>query len=558
MKRVKGIIASLIVLSLATSLMACDKKSGKQKVRSKDRDEEETEETTEETEETTEETTTAETTEETTETTAEPTVVSGDYGFDAPEEGCDIKLPTGDVYHYNMALKLDPSKNTVGGTIEFEFFNDSEDSWDKLCMRDYSSLFKNEEMYGQDVKGALTTIENMNDSRAGELEVKRDEEDVSVLWIDLDEELKPGEWMTLTYDFTAQIPEIDDRYGVWQGIYNITNFYPILAEYVNGDWSHLAFYDEGECFYSEISNYEVTIEVPEGYIVATSGEEISSNEADGSVIYEYEAPFVRDFVFCASDVFEMATKECEGGVTVNVYYNSENPPAEDMTDVVDKSFDICDNSLKAFGEAFGKYPYGELDVIYAPIAAGGMEYPNLVIIEDEYCKDYNKINDYEIMETCVAHEIGHQWFMGIVGSNSGGEPWLDESITSYTELVYWEFVGGDAAEKEMQMSSKENVDLSDPEQAAYYDVCFPLDRPHDEFEGYAYVYGVYQVGKDMLYQMEECLGSEEFHAILREYVARYAFKNATTADFLEVLYDCAGYDNETLNSLIENCLQTKI
>ncbi len=555
MKKVKGIVACLLVLSLASSLMACNQKTGDVNVRSKGKKTEETEET-EKTKETTEATTT-----ETSETTAEPTppepTSTPNLGFNAPEEGCKIEFPTRDVYHYNMTLKLDPTDNTVSGNIVFDFYNDSEDTWEKLCMRDYSSLFEDESMYGKDIKGALTVIENIDDSRTGELSYERDSSDVSVIWIDLDEALEPGEWMTLSYDFTAAVPEIDDRYGVWNGIYNITNFYPILAEYVDGDWSHLAFYDEGECFYSEISKYDVTIQVPEDYIVVTSGEEVSSESVADGIVYEYEADYVRDFVFCASNVFEIESRECEG-INVNVLYNKENPPTSDMSKSVEKTFYTCDNSFKAFNEAFGTYPYGELDVVLAPIAAGGMEYPNLIIINDAYCSGFYTQNDYEVLETCVAHEIGHQWFMGIVGSNSGGEPWLDESVTSYTELVYCEYVGGSIADNNLPISSKDLLDLSDPEQAAQYSVCFPLDRPHDEFEGYAYVYGVYQVGKDMLYQMDECLGTDEFHAVLREYVHRYAFTNATTHDFLEVLYEYAGYDNETLNNLVANCLQTEI
>ena len=58
--------------------------------------------------------------------------------------------------------------------------------------------------------------------------------------------------------------------------------------------------------------------------------------------------------------------------------------------------------------------------------------------------------------------------------------------------------------------------------------------------------------------MEECLGTEEFHGVLREYVHRYAFTNANTHDFLEVLYEYAGNDNETLNNIVANCLQTEI
>ena len=69
---------------------------------------------------------------------------------------------------------------------------------------------------------------------------------------------------------------------------------------------------------------------------------------------------------------------------------------------------------------------------------------------------------------------------------------------------------------------------------------------------------VYVDGKAVLYQMEEILGREKFHGIIRGYVKRNAFKNASTKDFLKALYDCAGKDNDELNELVEKVFRTKI
>ena len=69
---------------------------------------------------------------------------------------------------------------------------------------------------------------------------------------------------------------------------------------------------------------------------------------------------------------------------------------------------------------------------------------------------------------------------------------------------------------------------------------------------------IYADGKAVLYQMEEILGREKFHGIIRGYVRRNAFKNANTKDFLKALYDCAGNDNDELNKLVEKVFRTKI
>ena len=476
-----------------------------------------------------------------------------------PENGCAISFPDGKRYHYDMDLRLDPEARTVGGHVAFRFFNDSEDGWDRLCMRDYPSLFANgtDAGYraGRVTDGAMTEITGVTDSRGGEIRIQRDK-DVSVLWLPLSEPLEPGEEMTLEYDFTATIPTLDDRFGVANGIFCATNFYPILAEYVDGGWSHEAFINIGECFYSEIADYDVKLTVPDGFAALATGTEAGSDSRDGFTTCTFTAPCVRDFVFTASDRFAVEDA-AYNGVHVNVAYNAENPPASDMEPFVDAALATAEQSLAAFGDAFGMYPYDELDIVFTPMSddAGGMEYPNLILIAEACCREEEGEDASSIslddLQTCVAHEIGHQWFMGIVGSNSATEPWLDESITSYTELVYLEY-GDDssALRRAARYHSSSNVDLTDPDIAAQLrkEDIFPINRAYSEFSDY--VIPIYGVGDIVLYQMEEILGREEFHAILREYVHRNAFTNADTQDFFDVLYDVAGRDNEELNTLI--------
>ena len=466
-----------------------------------------------------------------------------------PQEGCEIEFPDREVYSYDMSLYLDDETNTVGGHVDFTFFNDSEDTWNELYMRDYPSLFSIKGSRGATSGGAPTEIKNIMDSRTGSLDYERDASDVSVISIDLSSPLLPGDKMTLSYDFVTTIPVLKDRFGLSRGVYNVTNFYPILCEYVNGEWSHLGFIDLGECFYSEISNYHVTLEVPEDYTVCSTGTQTGTTSSGDTVKYEFEAPFVRDFVFCASKYFFCETRELEG-VRVNVLYDTSNPPAKDMPTSVENAFTYAENSLKAFGDAFGRYPYEELDIVFDYIDAGGMEYPNLVIITDFLCNEGWE----EDMETTICHEIGHQWFMGIVGNNSAGEPWLDESFASYCELVYYEYTGGSGLDYHVSQCDFDFWDLRDRTVTGYGNY---IDRSYDEIGSQDYVLDIYYVGKALLYQMELSIGEEEFHSVIRTYVHKYAFTNTTTYDFLEVLYSIVGYDNEDLNALVDNMLKTK-
>lgn len=475
--------------------------------------------------------------------------------FAAPEEGCAIAFPNRPLYHYDMDLTLNEADHTVSGHVVFDFYNDSKDPWDKLCMRDYPSLFTDPESVGYDssmeIHGAVTEIGDVTDGRDGSRLACERDDDVSVIWLGLQKPLAPNEWMTLEYDFQTTVPTVADRFGYEAGVFNVTNFYPILAEYADGDWSHAAYYDMGECFFSETADYDVTLTVPLGFTAATTGAETGKTETDDAVTYTFHAPCVRDFVFSASGTFVWENAAFDG-VRVNVLYNSESKPTSDMTAPVEAAFRAAEDSLAAFGEAFGKYPYEELDIILAPIYAGGMEYPNLVIIADMLCDpDYSGETDdrrYDPLKDCIAHEIAHQWFMGIVGNDSGMQPWQDESFASYSELVYAEYIGDLNSDRTRSITKWDTDDTRQlknlpytPINRAYYDFASPL----------MYQQVVYSLGQAVLFRMEEILGEKEFHTVVRVYVQRNAFTNADPSSFFDVLFEYAGTDNTELNELVE-------
>jgi aminopeptidase N len=236
-----------------------------------------------------------------------------------------------------------------------------------------------------------------------------------------------------------------------------------------------------------------------------------------------------------------------------------------MNDVVKYTHEAARYALAALGEAFGRYPYEELDIVMTPMTAGGgMEYPNLIQIGDSMFVYGHQENPnggamFYDLQTTVAHEIGHQWFMGIVGSNSGMEPWLDESITSYSECVFEEYRARlkdpDATPVTVERLGRKSTDMADVTQLKYMMErgMIPFNQSYFEFNSDDdYIIAIYQSAQRALYQMEEILGRKEFHSVLREYVRRTAFTNATTADFFEVLFEYAGTDNDILNQLIAN------
>ena len=128
---------------------------------------------------------------------------------------------------------------------------------------------------------------------------------------------------------------------------------------------------------------------------------------------------------------------------------------------------VARDAIKSFNERFGDYPYTEFDVVSTPMTALGMEYPGVVAITlDCYGASalggsFGVVDDSGefqgggfqaaeplprgVCESTVAHEVGHQWFYGIVGNDQVDEPWIDESITQYVTGLYYRDSHGRAA-----------------------------------------------------------------------------------------------------------------
>lgn len=140
----------------------------------------------------------------------------------------------------------------------------------------------------------------------------------------------------------------------------------------------------------------------------------------------FRAQKVHDFAWFADAKFILKRGKYEG-ITTNVLVLPQNE--EKWKDVVE----FVRDTLKYYGNWYGRYPYSQITVVNGSLAAGGgMEYPNVVIIS------VDPPTWTRFLEEVVMHEVGHQWFYGVLGSNEMDEAWLDEGINSFSEIRYME------------------------------------------------------------------------------------------------------------------------
>lgn len=126
------------------------------------------------------------------------------------------------------------------------------------------------------------------------------------------------------------------------------------------------------------------------------------------------------------------------------------------------------------------------------------------------------------LERTIIHEIGHQYFYGLVASNEFEEAWLDESFTSYAE--------------DRLMEQEYGVVSSLPLQSSLVSSSQPLKLETWKYTGDdAYTRNVYIRGKLVLKDIERIAGTKNMDAILAAYARKYRFQHPSTADFQKVV-----------------------
>lgn len=353
----------------------------------------------------------------------------------------------------------------------------------------------------------------------------------TVLRVSLPEPIYPGKSVTIDLKYTVKFPWCHGRFGYGHKTVKAANWYPIIAVFDKKGWNLDPYYPIGDPFYSDVSNYLVNITLPEEYIVATTGEIIRKERTgDGCITWTVKGERVRDFAWIASKEYKVKRKRVKE-VEVRSYYFNEAGGK--------KALEVASESIEIFSRIFGVYPYKTYSVAAADFFTGGMEYPNLVFIDKEL---YNKGSLFSL-EYVVAHETAHQWWYGIVGNDEVEEPWLDEGLTEYSTVLYYEERYGPHTAKRIFEEFVENPynDVRESLQPGSIEILDSLGS----YSGWReYFAGAYCGGAVVFDRLRRQLGDEKFFKALRVYYNTYKFQNATTKDLVRVMEDVARVELE--------------
>ncbi len=462
--------------------------------------------------------------------------------------------------NYDLKLSYDENNHILTGKEEISYANNSENCFDKLYFHLYPNAFRRE------AKGGVVSQPNFdsaypNGESFGEIKIKSvcDEKgenfeyniegkDENILALTLKEMLYPDETVVINIDFEVTLANINHRLGYGDNTINFGNFYPIACVYEDGKGFYQDLYhSNGDPFYSDCANYSVEITFNSDFQIASTGELVLSEKNGERVKNLYRANKVRDFCFTLSEKFEKVTKKV-GHTNVNYYgYKGDNNLL--------KCLQVACDALGTFNDFFGDYPYKEFSVVKSNFVHGGMEYPGIVLISD-------KIKDEKDLNYVIVHEIAHQWWYGLVGNDEYNHAWIDEGLTEYSTLLFFEkhTEYGENFKEMINNSLKNYLLFEDVYKKVTGKVDGTMDRPLDKFDTEPeYSQCVYTRGVLMFNSFRELIGKNKFIDALQLVQKKYKYKNITPAQLISVFEKFGGRETESFfnNWLFDKVVLTK-
>jgi hypothetical protein len=468
---------------------------------------------------------------------------------------------------YDLHGTLDTAAKSLHGEMTLRYTNNSPDTlrfvWFQTEQNAFSNGSLNSFVFPADSRFGARNFEGgdvfdrFNQVSAGKKIALKTRVEGTVMKVDLAAPLAPGQTATFDVAWHFNIPEHGaDRMGRDGALFELAQWYPRVCVYDDlRGWNTEPYLGQGE-FYLEYGNYNVSITVPAGYIVAATGAlqnsaevltpteisrlakaaksdsavhivtqaELASGAArprkTGTMTWRFAAKDVRDAVWAASPDYMWDASSWQGHMAFGYYRPSAIETWKDAAD-------MSRMSIMEYSERWFAYPWPQISAVEGPIS--GMEYPMLAM--------ENKSADKYDLYNVITHEIGHMWYPMIVGSNEREHMWQDEGFNTFINYF-------SEARRFPEKGTYAQRIQHDREQVVTFmqhNADEPLevnpDRINPQLLGEnAYVKTA--VGLGLL--RDEILGPQAFDDAFREYTRRWAFKHPSPSDFFHTMEDVGG------------------
>lgn len=473
---------------------------------------------------------------------------------------------------YDIRVTVEPGARLLRGHEIVGYANHSPDTLRTIVFHLYQNLFS--EGAARTRRAPITggiTIESLAvDGTALEVEAADTSATVvdgTVLRVKLPGPIAPGGRASFTVEWRFTIPQGEGvpRMGMVDATTGeIAQWYPQIAVYdgLTG-WDRRPYLWNGE-FYLEYGTFDVAITVPAGTVVAATGalqnpEEVlpaairgrlaraarsdetvhvvteadfgagkaTMGAAGQTLTWRFHAESVRDAAFAFGDHYLW---DATSGVVdpktgrrtlVHALYR---PTAATWHE----SAKMTKDAIETFSR--NVFPYSYPHITSTEGLVGGMEYPMIVFVRN--------FGTERATDEVIAHELGHEWFPMMVGSDETAWAWMDEGVNTFITIFAAEHYDPDSPQRaEVRQRYREYARTTNATGLSMMTAPDAIAVGGGEVS----VLGYRQPGTALL-ALREILGVDTFDRALSEYVRRWLFKHPTPWDFFATFEDVAGRD----------------
>ncbi len=498
---------------------------------------------------------------------------------------------------YSIDVSLNDIEHTLDGFEKITYINNSPDTLRFVWFHVWPNAYKNDRtaFSEQSLQNGKTKfyfsdkddhgyINHLNFRVNGtEATIEDHPLYIDVIKIILPQPLPPKNKIEISTPFHEKLPLNFSRGGHVGQSYQITQWYPKPAVYDAKGWHEMPYLDQGE-FFSEFGSFIVKITLPKNYVVAATGElqneeekewlmnkkqeprsekkeesskkQRTSNEKQNSKFIPlaqklkiqnltpasaketktlvYKQNNIHDFAWFADKnyIVNHDTLKLESGRIIDCYtfyLPEKNSPWQ-------KSISYIKDAVRFHSSLIGEYPFNVVTAAEAKIGFdGGMEYPTITGI--------SHMDDDKELDFVISHEVGHNWFYGILATNERRYPWMDEGINTYYDKRYQEWKQ-EASNKKQETSSKENwfqkklpgntEDLF----LAYLEkekLDQPISTSSENFTEINYNLVAYEKTALWMQQLENILGRKLLDSCMKEYFLQWQFKHPYPENFESII-----------------------
>jgi len=399
---------------------------------------------------------------------------------------------------YKIDVTLDDQDHRLDGQISIEYTNNSPDTLREIYLhlwpnafKDQSSDFAKQKLAHRSTKfyrslkserGYIAGFDFMVDSTKVKTSYQQNNE---IVQLSLKRSLRPGESAIIQTPFSVKVPKSFSRLGHVDQSYQITQWYPKPAVYAPSEnqWQ----------------------------------------QSEDKKNQWYTMPYLDQGEFYSEFGLELKGRD-EPITTLSFFTNEE-------ATLWSSAPEYLEEATTFYSEKVGVYPYNQVSAVQSALSAGaGMEYPTITVI--------GRSGTARSLERVLVHEVGHNWFYGILASNERDYPWMDEGINSYYEGRFFrEKYETNSVNDYYGVDSKmiDRLRLNDyslEELTQWLNVYMgrknydqPICSHSTHLTDINYGLMVYMKAAMSFHYLEKYLGQKNFDRVMRSYYDAYAFKH---------------------------------